>query len=172
VNKLELVEVGHSKKPKGIDGYLKIHIEEQYVFDVSNARAIFLDLDGSRVPFLIEKFVIDSQLLIKLDEVDSPQDAEACASKTLYLDAKEVTAAPQEDQTHPLVAYAVIDQDSQPYGHIVSIEEYPNQLMAFITKEELTIMLPLHEDNILDLNETDRIIQLDIPEGMDELYES
>ncbi len=169
MNKLELVEVGHTKKPKGIDGALKIHIEEQYIDDVSNARAIFIDLDGSRVPFLIKKFVVDSQLLIKLDEVDSPQEAEACTAKTVFLDAREVTASLDVEQAHPLVGYAVLDQDEKAYGHITSIEEYPNQLMSFITKGEATIMLPIHEDNIIDLNEIDRIMQLDIPEGMDEL---
>ncbi len=169
MNKLELVEVGHTKKPKGIDGALKIHIEEQYIDDVSNARAIFIDLDGSRVPFLIKKFVVDSQLLIKLDEVDSPQEAEACTAKAVFLDAREVTASLDVEQAHPLVGYAVIDQDEKAYGHITSIEEYPNQLMSFITMDDSTFMSPLHEDNIIDVNESDKIIQINIPEGLTDL---
>lgn len=170
MNKLELVEVGHTKKPKGIDGSLKIHIDDEYVDDVSNARAIFIDLDGSRVPFLINKFTVESQLLIKLDEVDSPQEAEQCTAKAVFLDVNEVTTVSDANaHVHPLVGYAVIDHEDKERGHITSVEEYPNQMMAFITNGATDFMLPIHEDIIIKLDEDNDTIKLEIPEGIEGL---
>ena len=171
MNRIVLTEVGYTKKPKGISGQIKIHIDDNYLDDVRNARAIFIDLNGSRVPFLIEKFIADSHLMIKLDEVDTPQDAELYAARTVYLDVNEVTAIESSESTaHPLVGYIVTDQDNNMRGHINSIEEYPNQLMSFITNGDSTIMLPVHEDNIIHLDETNKCIQIDIPQGLEDLY--
>jgi 16S rRNA processing protein RimM len=154
-----------------VNGHIKIHIDDNYIDDVSSARAIFININGSKVPFLIEKFITDSHLMIKLDEVDSPQDAEQYSAKTVFLDVNEITNIDKsESPAHPFLGYAVIDQDNISRGHISSIEEYPNQVMSFITNGDTTIMLPIHEDNIIELNQETQEIMIDIPDGIEELY--
>jgi 16S rRNA processing protein RimM len=171
VNKLELVDIGHTKKPKGIHGYLRIEVKEKYIEDLSNARALFLDLDGSQVPFLIEKFIVDSQLLIKLDEVDTPQQAELYTSKSAFLDKKEIKlASDEEDEAHPWIGYQVIDQEQNLRGSISSIEAYPNQLMSFIVNENHSFMMPIHEDTVMDVDDSKKVLQINMPEGIEELF--
>jgi 16S rRNA processing protein RimM len=171
VNTIELKEVGFTKKPKGVNGHIKIHIDDNYVDDVSRARAIFIDINGSRVPFLIEKFLTDSHMMIKLEEVDSPQDAEQYSAKTVFLEVNEVTNIDGPDNSmHPLIGYAVIDQDNIRRGHISSVEEYPNQVMCFITNGDSTFMFPIHEDNIIETKKETEEIYLEIPEGLGDLY--
>lgn len=171
MNNIELIDIGYTKKPKGIRGYLRIEVQDKYIDDLNNARALFLDLDGSQVPFLIEKFIIDSQLLIKLDEVDTPQQAELYTSKSAFLERKEIKiASDEEDETHPWIGYQVIDQEEQLRGSIASIEAYPNQLMSFIVNENHSFMMPIHEDTVMNVDENKQIIQINLPEGIEDLF--
>jgi ribosomal 30S subunit maturation factor RimM len=91
----------------------------------------------------------------------------------VYLDINEVDEIKSSsDKLHPLVGYTVMDQENNVRGRISSIEQYPNQMMSFITDGDSTIMLPIHEDNILNLDEGSTSVQIEIPDGLDKLYDS
>jgi len=167
----DLIEVGYTKKPKGIEGYLKLHIDDNYISDIASAKALFLDLDGSQVPFLIEKFIEDGQLMIKLDEVDTPQQASLYCAKTAYLHPDEVSLESQaEPEETYLVGYTVIDAEDTTRGIIEAILDYPNQVMAEVHNERpLPFLLPIHEDQIIGIDDDAKTIKMYVPDGIEEL---
>ena len=46
----EYVNIGYTKKPFGITGELKVHIEEEYLEDFLQAKVFFLKMNGKPVP--------------------------------------------------------------------------------------------------------------------------
>jgi len=167
---LEFVEIGFTQKPKGVDGWLKINIKNQYLPDLKKARALFIDLNGSKVPFLIEKLSLDGQQKIKLDEINNPQEASLLCNMTAFMDKKEVSYVVEaEKDLLPIVGFKVLDQDDNERGIIETLKSYPNQVLAEIKNEKATFLLPIHENIIIDINPDSKVIKLEIVEGIEDL---
>lgn len=169
---LELIHVGHSAKSRGVNGKFKARIEEPFKEDCLKARALFINLKGSKVPFLVESSQDQGHLIFKLEEIDSPEEVSSLLSKELYLDKKEVSEATLKDyspEVHFLVGYHVYDQNEVFLGQLLDVIQYPDQLLGKILVKEKEILLPIHEDLILQLNEESQTLKLEIIEGLLEL---
>ncbi len=165
---LELISVGHSTKSRGIHGNFKANISKKFVLDVVRARAIFIKLDGSKVPFLIESAEDQGHVLMKLEEIDSPEAISAYLSKELFLDAEEISPENkfEEQETNALVGYTIIDQQDNPIGIIIDILEYPEQVLAKVAYQNKEVLVPIHEDLIIELSEDTSNLKLEIADGL------
>lgn len=165
---LELIHIGHSAKSRGIDGAFKTRIEDHYIPSLLKAKAVFINLNGSKVPFLIESAEDKGHILIKLDEVDSPEAASALLSKELYLDKTEVedSAINQKEESHELVGYSLYNQENELISTIDEIVEYPNQILAKFNYQGSEVLIPVHEDLIIELKPDQQRLQLEIAEGL------
>ncbi|MGA0232267.1 MAG: hypothetical protein ACO3MB_05280, partial [Saprospiraceae bacterium] len=72
-------------KAHGREGQIRINVEDAFLESLSEARAVFVDIKASRVPFLIEGIEFNNHILLKLDEVDTPEQAQELAQCDLYL---------------------------------------------------------------------------------------
>lgn len=163
---IELIQIGHSRKAKGIEGSFRVHVEDSYVEDLKKARALFVSLDGSEVPFIIESVSDQKSILLKLEGIDNPEDVQPLLGNEIFLHTDEVSEKEGLQAHHPLTGYNVIDQDDQVIGRIEELLEYPDQLLAKILIEQKEVLLPIHEDLILQLNEDEQWIQISIAEGL------
>lgn len=165
---LELIHIGHSAKSRGINGKFKSRIENKFIPNLLVARALFINIDGSKVPFLIEAAEDQGHVILKLDEIDTPEEVSHLLSRELYLDSREIAAEllVDEVQQHELVGFIVYDQSKQEIGSIKEILEYPDQLLAKLDYQDKEVLLPIHEDLILDLDKEKKTIDLEIVEGL------
>lgn len=133
-----------------------------------SAKAVFINLDGSKVPFLIESASDEKGIILKLDEVDSPEAATALLNKELYLEVSEVSQDTKLSQAavHPLTSYFIYDQNDKQIAIIEELIEYPDQLLAQISYAGGTHLIPIHEELIIELNEEQKILKLEIVEGL------
>lgn len=169
---LELIPIGHTTKSRGISGQIKLKVSTEFIPDLTKARALFINLDGSRVPFLIEHIEDGNQLVVKLDAVENPESANALLSKEIFLDSNEVSheALNFTKETHYLTGYAIYDQDKKSLGEIIELIEYPNQLLAKLIINSKEALIPVHDDLILDVNEEKKTLNLEIAPGLLDLY--
>ncbi|NNE26604.1 MAG: hypothetical protein HKN09_07155 [Saprospiraceae bacterium] len=170
-NPQSIHKIGQSLKTHGKEGYLRIDIEAHYLKDLSNARAIFIDLEGSRVPFLIEDVKIKNQVLVKLDAVNDPESANPLQLKSIFLHESDLSEVPKviSSQVEMLVGFQLKDQNDQDKGQIESLEEYPHQLMAMIMQGDRSFLLPIHEEMIMDINPKEKWLQLKWPQGIEDV---
>jgi len=108
--------------------------------------------------------------LVKFEDIDSPESTKKLSGGAILLRADDVTVNedPEEDSTlDKLVGFEVHTQEFL-IGEITSIEEYPQQMMAFIRLADAddVIMIPLNPEFIVDIDVQERIVEMDLPEGM------
>ncbi len=163
---IELIHIGHSRKARGIEGSFRVYVEDNYIEDLKKARALFISIDGSEVPFIIESVTDQKSLLVKLEDIDNPEDVQPLLGNEISLHIDEVSEKENLESQHPLTGYRVIDQDDQVIGVIEELIEYPDQLLAKLLIEQKEVLLPIHEDLIIDLNEDEQQIQITIAEGL------
>ena len=170
--KLEYVKVGKSKKPHGVEGGLRMHIEENMIGEVMNAEVLFLLVDGREAPFFVDLIVNDSPLVIKFEEVDSREDAFRLVNKEVFLRKSDIKEEVKSEAPgfRQMEGFTIEDTQIGVIGAIEQIVELPEQLMAIINKEGTDVLIPLNDQFIQDIQAEEKKIIMDLPEGLLDLF--
>ncbi len=168
----QLIKIGFTKKSQGKEGLIRISVDESYLDSLSKARAIFIDLSGSKVPFLIEQIHLQNNLTILLDEIDNPQSAAELSGRDIFLEKSELQDSIKEGEVHlfsSYIGFEIQNEQSNKVGQIVEIEEFPLQFIAKVVSGNNSFHIPMHENLILAVKKENRIIQMRLPQGLDQL---
>ncbi len=169
----EFIEIGKTGKPHGLGGEVKVFIEEAFEEDFLRTEVIFLLLGGKKpVPYFIDNVRGDT-FILKLEDVNDRNDADAISKKSVFLRSadmlkeEERTFEPVESlEFEYCLGFTIVDETAGVLGEIERIEEMPQQEMAIISKEDKEILIPLNEVFIISINEDEKRIQMDLPEGL------
>ncbi|MFT6808711.1 MAG: 16S rRNA processing protein RimM [Saprospiraceae bacterium] len=166
--KEEFVAIGKLRKSHGYSGHARIDIIDEYYDDFVKSKFIFLEVDGYKVPFPIVEKTDHKHLIVKLEFLDDPQDILPYHQADIFLLEKGLTykIADAPSKEHPLIGMTIKDKALGSIGIIERVEEYPQQVMAFINYKGEEIMIPLHESLIDKINEELGIIEMILPEGL------
>lgn len=123
---------------------------------------VFIEFDGLQVPF----FILDitpkgGKTVIHLNDVKNLADAEEMTGRTLWADV-ELEEEPGADFT----GWSVSD-NGRMIGTCTGIEPIPaNPCLNVELSDGRDILIPLHEDFIVEVNEDSRTLSLKLPEGL------
>jgi len=166
--KEEFVAVGKLRKSHGYAGHARIDLIEEYYDDFINSEFLFMEVDGYKVPFQIVEKIENKNLIVKLKHLDDPKDVLPYHQADILLLEKDLKfkASEAPSNVNPLVGMTIVDKILGSIGSIERVEEYPQQIMAFINYNNAEIMIPMHENFIEDLNQETGIISMTLPEGL------
>ena len=166
---MDLIEIGRTGRPHGIHGELALLIDEVYEDDLLQARAVLIGEPA--IPYFVVSFRSGGKLTVKLENFTSREAVSLLAGKPLWLPADQVTAEIPADETpyDALLGYMIEADGYPPLGPIEDIVDLPEHYLAEITYEERTVYIPLHEDLIVGVRETDTVLEMNLPEGLLEL---
>jgi 16S rRNA processing protein RimM len=159
-------KIGVIGKAHGIKGELSIQIDDD-IFDRVDAEYLVLKLDGIFVPFFMEeyRFKSDSVVLVKFEGVDSQERARELTGVDVYF-PRELAEQDEEAELSysALVGYTLIDNNSgKSVGTIAYVDEQTINIMFELEDGRL---IPASEELIVDVDQKNRTITLDIPEGI------
>ena len=166
IKEQEVYKIGVIGKAHGIKGELSIQIDDD-IFDRVDAEYLVLKLDGIFVPFFMEeyRFKSDSVVLVKFEGVDTQERARELTGVEVYF-PRELAEQDEEAELSyaALVGYTLIDNNSgKPVGTIAYVDEQTINIMFELEDGRL---IPASEELIVDVDQKNRTITLDIPEGI------
>ena len=166
IKEQEVYKIGVIGKAHGVKGELSIQIDDD-VFDRVDAEYLVLKLDGIFVPFFMEeyRFKSDSVALVKFEGVDTQERARELTGVEVYF-PRELAEQDEEAELSyaALVGYTLIDNNSgNPVGTIAYVDEQTINIMFELEDGRL---IPASEELIVDVDQKNRTITLDIPEGI------
>lgn len=161
--------VGKLNKAFGVKGYIKVVPQKPFISDLKKSDVWFIQRGNDAIPYFVESIQEDPHFLIKFEDIDSPESAKDITGCTILLKNKDISIekAKEGDGEHDLnklVGFEVRNGENS-IGEIINIEEYPQQLMAFIQNIEGELMMPLTPEYILDINLESRLLIVDLPDG-------
>lgn len=161
----KLVQIGQIKKPFGVKGDLRIKLEEAYEESFIQATVLFVKEKGNHVPYFIESVTDNQGWLLKLEDIDSPEQAKGLSNQEIYLRAGDIQVLePKLDAT--LEGFILQDVEAGELGPILEIVEYPQQLMAILQYDDKEVLIPLTEELLVEIRPEDNTIIMDLPEGL------
>lgn len=161
-----LLKIAQVLKSNGADGELVLSFREIAPDDINIKEPVFIFYDGLPVPFFIESFSIkgNKRALVRLTDILSNDDAEEIAGKAVYADKSAISQ--YDEDFHNLEGWTLKNADSFQVGTIISIEEIPGNPCLCVDTKNGQVLIPLHEDLILSVNEDLQEIVMSIPEGL------
>ncbi len=172
-----LQQIAQVLKSNGTDGELVMGFREIAPEDISLNEPVFIFFDGLPVPFFIESFTKrgNTKALVRLTDICSMEDVEEIAGKAVYIEEDNLPEMSlEEDGYAALIGWMVLtpedasDMDSDLYeiGEITDFIDIPNNPCIEVETENGAVMIPLHEDLILSVDQENLEIIMQIPAGL------
>ncbi|MBA6151580.1 ribosome maturation factor RimM [Gelidibacter maritimus] len=150
---------------------IKLDTDEPEMFE--DMESIFVDLRNNLVPFFIESSQLHkSELLrIKFEDVDTEQDADALLKSELYLPLEFLPKLDDDKfYFHEIIGFTVEDVNFGKVGTVKSVNDSTAQALFEIDRDGIEILIPMNDDFIKKVDKKKKMITVDTPEGLIELY--
>ena len=173
IEKKELIEIGKFQKTHALKGELNavLNIDPEYV---EEGNPLIIETDGIPVPFYAESIRPKgaSSYLIKLEGVDSVEEADELVNNLIFAPRKDVEDYMGEELLlgDDLEGYRVVDKDLGEIGVLESIDSSTeNELFVVRTPDDEEVYIPIVDDFIVDIDQENGIINTSLPEGLVDL---
>jgi 16S rRNA processing protein RimM len=164
-----LLEIGVLGKPHGIKGEIRFSPHSEAVEDFLE-EGRYLLVKG--LPYRLLSVRDISGPVLRLEGVEDRNAAEMYKGAAVSLPYSEaLQEALEEDDLAAWQGWTIRDLHSgRDVGPILEVLEMSSQLTAYIVQDGVDVFIPMHEDLIHDVDTTHRILSMDLPEGLLELY--
>jgi 16S rRNA processing protein RimM len=110
-------------------------------------------------------------LRVKFEEVDTELDADSILKCDVFLPLKFLPKL-EDDKFyfHEVVGYTVEDVNFGKVGIIKSINDTSSQALFEIDREGIEILIPMNDDFIKKVDKKKKLIIVETPEGLIDLY--
>ena len=158
-----MLKIAQVLKSNGRDGELLMSFFDIAPEDIDLEEPVFIEFDGLPVPFYFESFQQrgNSRALVRLTGVHNLTDADELAGRAVYADDDLY-----EDGDEDLTGWTVRDADGNEVGTVSAHEDIPGNPCVWVVTKKGEVLVPLHEELVLSMDEDARTIRMRIPEGL------
>jgi 16S rRNA processing protein RimM len=164
--KEQYILIGTLGKTHGLKGEIYFYSELWN----EKTKSVFLEAqDNSKAPCKIErvKSMGEKRYVIKISEINDIDAAKKLINKKVY------TVTEKKENSYDLLGflgYQIFDSKKQKIGVVNDIIENSYQvLFSVYSEEKKEILIPFHEAIVIEISTKEKIICINIPEGLLEL---
>lgn len=153
---IDLIKIAHIGSTQGKSGALKLYPDENLEDVLHGLDFIFVKINGSKVPFKVNKINIDhNPWLLHINKVDGPEQAQSFINKDVYVESDKVgkQILVSDDS---LKSFTIISSEGDNFGKVIDLEEHPQQILLVVEYKNNNYHLPFHLDLIQDLNKEEK----------------
>ncbi len=164
----EIFPIGQITKPHGLKGEMAFTTHSTILEDVE-VPFIIMEPEGLLVPFYLEnvRMKTDTTGLIKLERVDSEEKAREFIGQTIYLPNMFLDEMDEtEFESDYFVGFEIIDAEKGSIGCVSAVDDSTANSLFVVENETGEVLIPIAEEFITELDHENKIIRLNLPEGL------
>lgn len=165
----DVFRIGKIGKPHGVKGEVTMMFSDD-VFDRVDAEYVVLMLNGILVPFFFEeyRFRSDETALVKFCDIDTQEQARELTNSEVYFPRQLSDSDEGDLSLIELNGFTIIDYIyNKVIGIICGIDDSTaNILFEVKTDSGDELLIPASPDLIKDIDAEQRIIKMELPEGL------
>lgn len=171
IKESEVFKIGQLGKTHGIKGEINFKFDND-VFDRVDCPYLILKIDEIFVPFfMVEyRFKNDETALITFEDLDSEEKVAKLQGLEVWFPRKYYVEEKHEDLEFSwdyFIDFSVIDKNKGSLGKIVSVDTQTiNSLFMIENEEGDEIIIPATDDFIDEIDNKNKIVYLNLPEGL------
>ena len=162
------LKIGKLGRSTGKSGEIRMIAEQGISGDFTKLKHVFLGFEGQKVPYFPNYLKNDGEIIVKFDDVQGPEEANHLANVEVFISAEQANQFNfnKSKASEDLTRYSIADQDDFIRGSIIRMVEYPHQIIAVVDTGAGEKMVPMVEHWIQDIDPEERVIFMDLPEGL------
>ena len=169
ITDLDVYKIGSLTRTHGVRGEVAFQFTDD-VWDRVEADYLFLRLDGLLVPFFLEewRFRSDNVALLKFEDIDSADDARRIVGTEVYF-PKDLTPEDLDEEELEWQHFTGFEvwQDDSLLGTVTSVlDQTANVLLVVTTPDDRELLIPAHEDFVLEADHRQRRLLVSVPEEL------
>jgi 16S rRNA processing protein RimM len=168
----DYISIGKIAAVHGVKGEMILQHVLGKKTSLKGVKAVFTqDKSASWFPWFVKeaKAKNKQEILLSLEEVDTPEAAKKLLQKTIWLVESDAAQHAAPASVLAIVNYTVIN-NGVALGEIVEVVEQPHQLLCTIMVNGKEVLIPLHQESLLNIDRNKRQVFVDLPDGLLELY--
>ena len=158
-----MLRIAKVLKSNGVDGDVLVSAPDVALEDLQGP--VLIDFDGLPAPFFIESCSRrgTGKYVIHLTDVCNLEDAEELLGRNLMSDEVEE----EDDAVQDFTGWKVLNRGDY-VGTVTDCEPIPGNLCLYLKPAEDAdeIIIPLHEDLIISIDEDSLTLNLNLPDGL------
>jgi len=159
--------VGFLRRPHGLGGEIIMDLHTDFPERLKRGRKLLVSEEHT--PFTIQS-VREHQrgVLIKFNDVDSPEDAGKLRNQWVYVKSSDVPPLPEgQIYQHELFGFKVVDENDTTLGELVEIiETGANDVYIVRNGSGRELLLPAIPSVILERDVVRRVLRVHLLEGL------
>ena len=158
-----MLRIAKVLKSNGVDGDVLVSAPDVALEDLQGP--VLIDFDGLPAPFFIESCTRrgSGKYIIHLTDVCNLEDAEELVGRFLWSDEVEE----DDEEAQDFTGWKVLNRGDY-IGTVTDYEPIPGNLCLYLKPAEDAdeIIIPLHEDLIISIDEESLTLNLNLPDGL------
>lgn len=167
--------LGKITKLFGYKGELVLFLDTDTPEHYYNIESVLLDVQGELIPFMIEGIKQKNRfnLIISINQVNA-EEASSLINAPAYLPIQLLPVLHgNKFYFHEVIGFDVRDKEAGFIGKVNVFYDNPGQtIMSVMNDENIEILIPVIDQFFISLNRNLKIIDIEAPEGLIELYTS
>ena len=157
-----MLQIAKVLKSDGTDGGILVGLHGLELEDIDIKEPVFIYFDGLPVPF----FILDlqpkgtSKAIVHLNDVTTLEDAEEIVGREVFIEGEW-----DDEDEEDFIGWTVLDK-GRKIGTVSDFEDIPGNPCIDVMTVSGEVMIPLHEDFVLNVDPDRQELDLDIPEGL------
>ena len=169
IRKDDVVKIGYFAKPHGIKGEVALNFTND-IFDRTDCSYLIAELEGILVPFFVEeyRFKSDTTALIRFENVTTEEGAREFTGLQVYFPKALLQDEDlEEDYTwNYYVGFKLVDDVHGEIGVIENVDESTINILFQLTANGKELLIPAAEELITEINHDQKLLYMQIPEGL------
>ncbi|MEO6303707.1 MAG: ribosome maturation factor RimM [Bacteroidia bacterium] len=163
---MEISPIGYFSKTHGVKGQLIVKADKD--FFIEDVKAVFIETSTGKAPHFIKNFSENNNgFIIELEDIDTVEKARQLIGKQIYINNDLID---EQEPEFDWLGYEVIDKQYGSLGIIKSVSDNGQQVLVTVTYKEKEVILPLVDNFIEKLDETEKKLFFNAPEGLIDVY--
>lgn len=165
--------LGKIVKKYSFKGELLVKLDTDDPEIYTQMESVFVEKHKNLIPFFIERSSLHKSTLlrVKFEDVDGDEDADPLLKCHLYLPLEFLPKLEGDKfYYHEIIGYSVEDKNFGTVGIITGINDSTTQVLFEIDRNGKEILIPLIDDFIKNVDKENKVMQLEVPEGLIEIY--
>ncbi len=169
IPKADCEKIGFFRKTHGVHGDVVFEFEQNFEYSVEESERFFVELEGLLVPFFLSengfRFTSSKSGIATFDWVNTEKYAKRLVGSSVYLFKEEIIDEPEEIE-FMLEGFLLIDEKLGEIGMINQVDDYSGNIVLTVNYRGNEILIPYNDEIAVSLNETQKTITLNLPEGI------
>jgi len=165
--------LGKITKKYSFKGEVLLKIDTDQPSYYKKIKSLFIYKENKLTLHKIEvaRFHKDSLLRLKFEGINSEKEANSIINCDIYLPINNLPILTgNKFYYHDVINYLIIDEDFGEIGKIISIKENISQDLFVIDHNKNEVLIPIHDEFIVEVDKKKKQIIVKTPEGLIDLY--